>query len=447
MAASEREQWGSHSGFVLATIGAAVGLGNIWRFAYVAGENGGGAFLLLYLTGVILIGAPLVIAELAIGRRAQSDAVTAFARIVPGTRWQFGGLLGVAAGFVILGYYAVIAGWALKYFTGALVGSLWAEAATGFGAFFEEFIAHPAEPIGWQVAMLGTTMVIALGGVRKGIEAANRVLMPALAAIVIGLAAYSISQPGSTAGIRFLLAPDWSAFLRPEVYLAALGQAFFSLGVGMAVFVTYGGYLAGGPRLPVSAITVVSGDTLFAIAAGLAIFPAVFAMGADPAAGPRLAFITLPQVFLTMPGGTWVGIVFFGLLVAAALTSMIALLEVPAAFLAGRCGLTRWAAVTATGAGSFVIGVPAALSYGVFDGTAIAGRPILDALDALASNWLLPLGGLAISLFVGWRWRARDAVAAAGFVSQTVGLGWLWLLRVGVPLVILIILVRSAGGH
>lgn len=170
-----REQWASHSGFILATIGAAVGLGNIWRFAYVAGENGGGAFLILYLVGIPLIGAPLDIAELTIGRRAQGDAVTAFARIAPGTRWQAAGFLGVAARFLILGYYAVIAGWALKYFAGAATGALWQEAATGFGAFFDEFISHPAEPIGWQMAMLGATMVVAIGGVRLGIEAANRV--------------------------------------------------------------------------------------------------------------------------------------------------------------------------------------------------------------------------------------------------------------------------------
>ncbi len=447
MSGASREQWASHSGFLLATIGAAVGLGNIWRFAYVAGENGGGAFLVLYLIAILLIGAPLVIAELTIGRRAQCDAVTAFARIAPGTRWQAAGVLGVAAGFLILGYYAVIAGWAMKYFAGAATGALWQVAATGFGAFFDEFISHPAEPIGWQIAMLGATMVIALGGVRRGIEAANRVLMPALGAIVIGLAAYSISQPGSAEGVSFLLAPDWSAFTRPEVYLAALGQAFFSLGIGMAVFITYGGYMTRGPRLPISAAAVISGDTLFAITAGLAIFPAVFAMGADPAAGPELAFITLPQVFLGMPGGIWIGLIFFGLLVAAALTSMVSLMEVPAAFLVGHFGLSRWTAVTTVGLGSFAIGLPAALSYGVLADTMILGKPVLDAMDGLASNWMLPLGGIAIALFVGWRWDAREAIAEADFGRSWFGPAWIWLLRLLVPAVIALVLIRSAGGH
>jgi NSS family neurotransmitter:Na+ symporter len=447
MAESGREQWASHSGFVLATIGSAVGLGNIWRFAYVAGENGGGIFLLVYLVSVALVGAPLVLAELALGRRAQADAVTAFARIVPATRWQAAGWLGVIAGFVILSYYTVIAGWALKYFAGAALGALWHEASGGFGAYFREFISHPAEPVAWQTAMLGAGMVIALGGVQRGIEAANRVLMPLLALIVLGLAIYSVAQPGSGAGVRFLLAPDWPALARKEVYLAALGQAFFSLGVGMAVYVTYGGYVPAGRRLTFSVVAIISGDTLFALTAGLAIFPAVFAMGADPAAGPELAFITLPQVFLGIPGGRVVGIVFFALLVAAALTSIVALIEVATAALIARTRMGRWGAVTAVGAGAFALGLPSALSYGVLSEVRIAGLPVLDAMDTLASNVLLPLGGMAIALFVGWRWRGREVLTAAGFGPGWPGRAWLWLLRLVVPTVIAVILLRAAGGH
>jgi NSS family neurotransmitter:Na+ symporter len=443
MADPQREQWASHTGFVLATIGSAVGLGNIWRFAYVAGENGGGTFLVLYALGVLFVGAPLVLAELTMGRRAQADAITAFDRILPGTTWRYAGLLFLAGTCLILGYYAVIAGWALKYFVGAALGSLWRDAAAGFGLFFESFIAHPAEPVAWQFAMLAATVMVSLGGIRGGIEVVNRVLMPVLGLLLIGLAVYAVSQPGSAAGVRFLLAPDWSALTRPDVYLAALGQAFFSLGVGMAIFITYGGYMRRGPRLPVSVGAIIAGDTLFAITAGLAIFPIVFAHGVDPAAGPKLAFITLPQVFLDLPGGAWAGVVFFGLLAAAALTSMVSILEVPTAFLVARAGLRRAPAVIAVACTSFAIGVPAALSYGVLGDTTIAAQPILDAMDTLASGYLLPVGGLVIAVFVGWRWGGRSVIEEADFGSTVLGAVWLWLLRVIVPAVILLILVRA----
>lgn len=447
MSPSRREQWATHSGFLLATIGSAVGIGNIWRFSYVAGENGGGAFLVLYLISVVFVGAPLVLAELAIGRRAQSDAVTAFQRIVQETSWKSAGYLFAAAAIVILSYYAVIAGWVLKYFVGASLGTLWTEAESGFGAFFADFISHPAEPIAWQIAMLGMTMIVSLGGVRRGIEALNRVLMPVLALMLVGLAVFAISQPGSGAGVRFLLAPDWSVLTQPDVYLAALGQAFFSIGVGMAVFMTFAGYMARGPALPVSVATIVAGDTLLAITAGLAIFPVVFAGGVDPAAGPELAFITLPQVFLDMPGGAWLGIVFFGLLTAAALTSMVSILEVPTAVVMARWGRKRWTAVGIVGCACFAMGVPSALSYGVLSGISLLDRPILDAMDAFASNYILPLGGLIVALFVGWRWGADAAVEQSDLRSRFIGRAWIWLLRIVVPAVILAILLGATGGH
>jgi NSS family neurotransmitter:Na+ symporter len=214
----------------------------------------------------------------------------------------------------------------------------------------------------------------------------------------------------------------------------------------MAIFITYGGYMRRGPRLPVSVGAIIAGDTLFAITAGLAIFPIVFAHGVDPAAGPKLAFITLPQVFLDLPGGEWVGIVFFGLLVAAALTSMVSILEVPTAFLITRGGLRRTTAVIAVACTSFAIGVPAALSYGLLGETTISGQPILDAMDALASGYLLPAGGLVIAVFVGWRWGGRSVVEEADFGSAVLGPVWLWLVRVVVPAVILLILVRTSLG-
>ncbi len=440
-----REQWGSQTGFVLATIGAAVGLGNIWRFAYIAGENGGAVFLLIYLLFVLLIGLPLMIAELALGRRGGGDAVAAFEIDRTGSPWRLAGWVSVVGAALILSYYAVIAGWALKYFLGAATGDLWQAAEGGFGGYFDRFIAGSVEPVLWQGVMLALAAAVVAGGVKKGIERINLWLMPVLAVIVIGLAGYALTLPGSAKGVHFLFAPDWSVLARPEMYLNALGQAFFSLGIGMAVFSTYGSYVGRNSRLPRSAVAVALGDTAFALVAGLAIFPAVFALGGDPAAGPRLAFITFPQVLLAMPGGTWIGIVFFLLLTAAALTSMISLLEVPVSVACDRLGAMRSRAALTVTLIIFLIGIPSALSYGLLADWQVFGRPLLDTIDHGVSNFLLPFGGLAIAAYVGWRLTPVVALEAADFSGSLSGRLWLWLLRVAVPLTISVILMRSVG--
>lgn len=438
-----REQWGSRTGFILATIGAAVGLGNIWRFAYVAGENGGAVFFFIYLVFVLLIGLPLVVAELALGRRGGGDAVAAFELAGRDSLWRRAGWVGVIAAVLILSFYSVIAGWALKYFAGAMTGALWQTAADGFGAYFDGFVSGTGEPLLWQAIMLSAAAIVVAGGVNRGIERINLWLMPVLALIVILLAAFALTLPGASRGVSFLFAPDWTALTRPAVYLNALGQAFFSLGVGMAVFITYGSYLSRETRIPGAAATIVIGDTVFAIVAGLAIFPAVFALGGDPAAGPRLAFITFPQVLLQMPIGTWIGTIFFLLLAAAALTSIIALLEVPVAVAADRFGLSRvWATVVIT-VGVFILGIPSALSYGVLVDWTFDGRPVLDAIDHAVSNFVLPLCGLAIAGFVGWRLVPASVMEAANLETSVVGWVWLWLLRIGVPATIAVILMRS----
>lgn len=443
-----QEQWRSRSGFILATIGSAVGIGNIWRFAYVAGENGGGTFLLIYLAFVVLIGLPLVIAELSLGRRAQGDAVSAFTLTDahPTRSWPLAGWVAVAGAVLILSYYAVIAGWALGYALGAASGTLWEIAATGYGGFFRSFVAGSIEPVTLQAAMLAAAAAVVVSGVQSGIERLNRWLMPALAAIVAGLALHALSLPGSGAGVRFLLSPDWSALGRAEVYAAALGQAFFSIGVGCAVFATYGSYLPRNVALPASAGAVVAGDTVFAVLAGLAIFPAVFAFGLDPAAGPELAFITLPQIFLAMPGGRLVGALFFFLLAAAALTSMVSLLEVPVAVAMRRLRLRRRTATLGVTGLVFALGLPSALGFGVLSSLHVGGHGILDAVDAVASNLLLPLGGLAIATFVGWRVEESLALREADLAGSTAGTAWLWLLRLPVPLAIAAILVRWITG-
>ncbi|MFW6028138.1 MAG: sodium-dependent transporter [bacterium] len=355
------------------------------------------------------------------------------------------GWLGVIAAALLLSYYAVIAGWALKYFVGAATGALWRTAGADCGGYFQQFISDRGEPLAWQATMLALAMYIVAGGVRQGIERVNRMLIPFLAIIIIILAGYALSLPGSRAGVAFLFAPDWAALRQPGVYAAALGQAFFSLGVGMAFFVTYGSYMPRTFSLPASAAIIAAGDTLFAVIAGLAIFPAVFALGGNPAAGAELAFITLPQVFLEMPAGYLIGAMFFFLLSTAAITSMVALLEIPVAALTHRFQLRRWPSVAGMGAIVFLLGVPSALSYGVLGGVRIGSLGILDAIDHGVSNFMLPAIGIGTALYVGWRLKRDFALTEADFGNSRIGRTWLWLVRLVVPLTILGILLESVG--
>lgn len=439
-----REQWSTRPAFVLATLGSAVGLGNIWRFSYVAGENGGGAFLLVYLAAVLVVGLPLLLAEFALGRHAQSDVVRAFERAAPRSPLRFVALLAVAGSAIILGYYSVVAGWTLGYLADYTAGRLLPSAGEDPARRFRELIADPVEPLLWHLLFVAATVAVVAGGLRRGIERANRILVPLLGVTVVGLAVYSLTLPGAGAGVAFLLAPDWSALARPEVYLAALGQAFFSLGLAMGVLVTYGSYLGREHGLPTAAGAVVGGDLLFALVAGLAIFPAVFAFGLAPAQGPVLAFVVLPQVFAAMPGGALAAAAFFFLLAAAALTSAVSLLEVSVAYAVRRFALSRLRAAALLGLLVFLIGVPSALGFGPWSGVRVLGRGLLDALDHVISDFVLPLAGIGTSLLAGWAWQSRTAIGEAG-LGTTLGRLWLGLLRYLIPLVIALVLLRGAG--
>lgn len=440
-----REQWKSGAGFVLATIGCAAGLGNIWRFSYVAGENGGGAFLLIYLICVMMLGLPLMLAELCIGRRAQADVVASFSNGQSGRRWSFAGWLMAIASFVLLSYYAVIAGWAYKYFAAYLVGTPSGFLSGEFADYFSAFVADPVEPVVWQFLVVASTVAVVIGGVKRGIEAANRILMPLLGAIVILLAGYALSLDGAGAGLAFLFHPDWSAFARPSVYLAALGQAFFSLGIGAGALLTYGSYTATTQKLAPASLGVVAGDTLFAVVAGVAIFPAVFAFGLNPAQGPTLAFVTLPEVFNVFPGGRFFAIAFFVLLGLGALTSAVSLLEVPCAVLMRQLQWSRKKSALVTGVGIFALGVPSALGFGVLQGVGIFGLGILESIDRIASSVILPVGGLFIAVFVGWKWSSADALRTAGLTRGLVGYVWRFLLRYVAPCLIILVLVGLAA--
>jgi NSS family neurotransmitter:Na+ symporter len=440
------EQWNSRAGFVLATIGCAAGLGNIWRFSYVAGENGGAAFLLIYVACVMLLGVPLMLGEFCIGRRAQADAVTSFGSVTSNQRWKLAGWFMAVASVVLLSYYAVIAGWAYRYFAGYVVGAAADTASGGFASYFATFVADPIEPVVWQFLVVASTVAVVTVGVRRGIERVNKILMPLLGAILVVLACYGLTLDGARAGLAFLFWPDWSALAHPPVYFAALGQAFFSLGIGAGALLTYGSYTSTGQKLVPAAIIVVTGDTLFAVIAGVAIFPAVFAFGLDPAEGPALAFVTLPEVFSVMPGGRLFAIAFFVLLGLAALTSAVSLLEVPCAVLMRQLRWSRTTSVLVTGVVVFAAGVPSTLGFGALAGVGLFGLGILESVDRLASNIILPIGGLLIAGFVGWAWSRADALRTVGLQDGRLARAWLFLLRYLSPLLILLILVGLLAG-
>lgn len=440
MSQPTREHWQSGRGFLLAALGSAVGIGNIWRFSYVAGENGGGAFLLVYLGVVLLVGWPLLLGEFALGRSVQRESASALATLLP-TRWRHAGLLGVIASGLILAYYAVIAGWVLKYLGLYLFSPTHELASRGFAASFQAHLAQPLEPLAWQFLALALTAAVIVRGIEKGIEKISLILMPALAVLLLALALHSATLPGFAQGLAFLFRPDWSALARPEVYLAALGQAFFSIGLAMGVMMTYGSYQPASRRLPATALGIVVGDTLFAIAAGLVIFPAVFSFGLDPAQGPSLAFVVLPGVFARMPGGALVGMTFFLLLAIAALTSMVSLLEVPVAWAMQRFGGSRRRVSLLLAGLIFLLGVPASLGFGLWsDLRGPGGRGILDSMDFLAVELLLPLNGLLLALLLGWLWPRHEALRAADLADSRLGRPWHVCLRYLVPLLVAAVL-------
>lgn len=441
---SQREQWATRVGFILATLGSAIGLGNIWRFSYVAGDNGGGAFLLIYLAAVLLVGLPLLLAELALGRHAQGDVVRAFEAAAPRSPIRYVGLLAVFGASLILSYYSVVAGWTLRYLVDYLGGLALAVPRDDHAARFARFIEHPFQPVVWHFVFMAMTAAIVAVGIQRGIEATNRIILPLLAILVLGLAVYSLSLPGGAAGARFLLEPDWSSLSEPQVYLAALGQAFFSLGLAMGILATYGSYLGRQHLLPTAALAIVGGDVLFALIAGLAIFPAVFAFGMAPAQGPVLAFVVLPQVFATMPGGALFGAAFFLLLAAAALTSAVSLLEVPIAYVMRRHSVSRRKATILIALAIFCAGVPSSLGFGPLQDIQIFGRAILDAIDHVVSDFVLPATGITIAGLVGWVWGTRTARREADMAGRLGGF-WIATLRYVTPLVIALIFLRSAG--
>lgn len=397
----ERVNFGSKFGIIAAVAGSAIGLGNIWKFPYLAGENGGGAFILVYLLCVAVIGVPIMMSEFVIGRKGQKNAFGSFKAIAPGTKWYMAGFMGVVAAFFILSFYSAVAGWTLEYVVLSLTNQFANQTPEQVTATFQAFIQNPVRPIVWQMLFLLLTAIIVWAGVRKGIEKYTKILMPLLLLLILVLCVRSITLPGGVGGLAFLFKPDFSK-ITGTTLLNALGQAFFSLSLGMGTLITYSSYFGKSVKLGEIAVKVSFADTMIAILAGIAIFPAVFAFGIEPSAGPGLVFLTLPGIFQQMPGGNIFGAFFFILLGVAALTSTISILEVIVAFFSEELRISRRRATAISVASVAVLGTLASLSFSSLAHFKIFGKTVFDLLDYSSTNILLPLGGLAIVIFLGW---------------------------------------------
>ena len=451
MQKNDRVNFGSKIGAILAAAGSAVGLGNIWRFPYEAGNHGGAAFILVYLACVFILGMPIMIAEFTVGRRAKASTGKAFGILAPGTQWKWLGRLGVLSGLLILGYYSVVAGWTLEYIITSLSNGFAGKGPEDYVAIFQNFSQDPIRPIIWCLVFLFLTHFVIVKGVKDGIEKSSKVMMPVLFILILVLAVCSMSLPNASKGLEFLLKPDFSK-VNADVFLGAMGQAFFSLSLGMGCLSTYASYFGSDTQMGKTALSVGVIDTMVAILAGLIIFPAAFSVGIQPDAGPSLIFITLPNVFQQAFGGVpflamIFSLMFYVLLALAALTSTISLHEVVTAYLNEQFGMSRGrAAVWVTGF-CVVTGVLSSLSLGVWDDK-FFGLSFFDLLDFVTAKLMLPLSGLLVSLFVGWylkRSLSYEELTNYGLQKAPYFPIYMFILRYLAPIAIVLIFVNELG--
>lgn len=451
MQKSERVSFGSKLGAILAAAGSAVGLGNIWRFPYETGNHGGAAFILIYLACVFVLGMPIMIAEFTVGRRSKASTGKAFGVLAPGTQWKWIGFLGVLAGLLILGYYSVVAGWTLEYIVASLSNGFAGKGPEDFVASFQSFSQDPIRPIVWLLAFLFLTHFVIVKGVKDGIEKSSKILMPVLFILIVVLAGCSLSLPNAGKGLEFLLKPDFSK-VDAGVFLSAMGQAFFSLSLGMGCLSTYASYFGSDTRLGKTALSVGVIDTMVAILAGLIIFPAAFSVGIQPDAGPSLIFITLPNVFQQAFGGVpflaaIFSLMFYVLLALAALTSTISLHEVVTAYLNERFNLNRSRAALLVTSFCAVTGVLSSLSLGVWDAKFFS-LSFFDLLDFVTAKLMLPLSGFLVCLFVGWclkRSLSYEELTNYGMQKVPYFTVYMFILRFLAPVAISLIFVNELG--
>ena len=454
----ERAMFATRLGAVAAAVGSAVGLGNIWRFPYETGQNGGAAFLLIYLCAVALLGVPLLIAEFTIGRSAHSNVARAFKKLAPGTPWYWVGVMGMLVSVIILGFYLIILGWTFSYTFRAIINDFASVvasaqaadpsvvAATVLANDFASFSTSPWQPLLWLVISVAVNAAIMVAGVQKGIERASNVMMPLLCVLLLMLVVNSFFLPGFVEGCDFLFNPDFSK-VSAKTFIVAMGQAFFSLSLAMGIMLAYGSYLGDNTKIGKTATQVVCLDSIIAILAGVVIFPACFSYGIEPGAGPGLVFITLPNVFLQMPGGYLCCIAFFLLISLAGLTSCMSLFEVPISFLQEELKLSRKTATAVCVLVVLVLGAASSLSLGVWD-MKFFGDCFFDFCDKITSLYMMPIGAFFISLFVGWK-LDKDIIHDA-LTNWRNDSGWyirplLWILRICAPICIMLIFLSGIG--
>lgn len=442
----QRENFGSKLGIIMATAGSALGLGNIYRFPCEAGANGGGAFLIVYLAIALIIGTPLMISEFTIGRRARSNPIGAF-RTLSGKRsaWPVVGYLGVLCAFLILAFYTTVAGWTLGYLGKSAANHFAGQDLAQIQAQFTAFTNHPWLPLVCQLLFLAITAFVVARGVKDGIERWSKILMPLLLVIMVVLCVKSLTLSGAADGLRFLFHPDFSK-INGRVLISALGQSFFSLSIGMGALITYGSYIGSKDNMTTSAVSVVLADTMVAVLAGIIIFPAAFTFGIRPEAGASLAFTTLPMIFQQMTGGYLFCLLFFLLLVIATLTSTISLLEVIVSALTEELQLSRTKSAIVGAAGTAVVGVLATLSFRTGSPLHIAGNTVFDLLDHLTALYFMPLGGLCIVLFVGWKMKraaVMDELTNGGSLRTGIRRFIYFIIRFVAPVAIAVIFISQ----
>lgn len=451
MSQTERANFGSKLGMILATAGGAVGLGNVWRFPYMAGENGGAVFILIYFACVLLLGLPCMVSEFIIGRHAASNTARAYTKLAHGTPWKWVGYLGVLTGFLITGYYGVVSGWCLQYFFSSLTGSLHGTPEF-FQQYFADFSTNPWKPVLWLFLFLVITHFVIIHGVRNGIERASKILMPVLFILLLIIVVASCMLPGAINGIYFLFKPDFSK-LTSDVFLGALGQSFYSLSIAMGCICTYASYYSRQTNLAKSAVQIAGIDSMVAILAGLMIFPAAYSVGVSPDSGPSLIFITLPNVFekafVGMPIiGSIVSVTFYILLALAALTSLISLHEVSTAFFQEELKITRNRAATIVTVSCGVIGAFCSLSMGDWSFLSIGSKNLFDIFDFVTGQIFLPIGGFFTCLFLGWfvpKKLVKDEFTNWGTLRGSLFGCYFFLVRYICPLAILAIFLHQFG--
>lgn len=440
-------QWSGRMAFILAATGSAVGLGNIWKFPYIAGENGGGAFVLVYLFCIAVIGLPIMMAEVMLGRRGRQSPVNtmrALAREEGRPKvWSLLGWFGVIAGFLILSYYSVIAGWALSYVFRTASGMFVGATADGVRSIFTGFVSDPEKLLAWHTLFMVATMIVVARGVRHGLETAVRYLMPSLFVVLAVLLFYSLSTGYFSEGLNFLFKPDFSKLSAHSV-LTAMGHAFFTLSLGMGAIMVYGSYLPKDISIAKASIMIAVADTLVALMAGLVIFPIVFANSLEPGAGPGLIFQTLPIAFGQMEAGVLIGTLFFILLVFAAWSSSISLIEPTVAWLVENHGMNRIYASVFIGIATWLLGIGSLLSFNVWSDSVLFGKNFFDLLDYLTANIMLPLGGLFIAIFAGWLMKTGSSKSELNTTKSGYNI-WLILVRFIAPVAVMVVFLNVTG--